>query len=112
MNYKKQIIRIEFKIAEQSSVSDQNDENRKLLINNENISLEDMNNILDTLDNSYKDKKGKWLGSLVTGEGEGKFKDVKPEINLKEIEEEDYLTFNQKVTCFPKDIVDIQMFPQ
>ena len=81
-------------------------------VEDENISLEDMNNILDTLDNSYKDKKGKWLGSLVTGEGEGKFKDVKPEINLKEIEEEDYLTFNQKVTCFPKDIVDIQMFPQ
>ena len=38
-NYKKQIIRIEFKIAEQSSVSDQNDENRNLLINNENISF-------------------------------------------------------------------------
>ena len=38
-NYKKQIIRIEFKIAEQSSVSDQNDKNTNLLINNENISF-------------------------------------------------------------------------
>ena len=38
-NYKKQIIRIEFKIAEQSFVEDQNDENRKPLIKNENISF-------------------------------------------------------------------------
>lgn len=67
--------------------------------------------IMDTLDKSYLDTKTKWKGSLVTGEGDDKFKSIKPSIILPEMTQEDYLTFNQKVTCFPKDIGDLQIFP-
>ena len=72
----------------------------------------EINEIMDTIDKSYIDTKAKWIGSLVTGEGYGTFKSTKAPIKLPEITQEDYLTFNQKVTCFPKDIVDLQMFPQ
>ncbi len=71
----------------------------------------EINDIMDTIDKSYTDIKSEWTGSLVTGEGVDKFKEKKPLIVLPEIKEEDYLTYNQKVTQFPKDPSSFFVFP-
>ena len=71
----------------------------------------DINHILDTLDKSYKDAKAQWIGSLVTGDGVDNFKEKKPIVELPVISEEDYLTYNQKVTQFPKDMKSFMTFP-
>lgn len=71
----------------------------------------EINDIMDTIDNSYTDIKSEWTGSLVNGEGYGKFKEKKPLVVLPEITEEDYVTYNQKITNFPKDLDSFLVFP-
>ena len=77
------------------------------------LSDDDIDNIANTLDRSYQDTKAEWVGSLVTGEADGSFKgkSTKPPIQLPNITNQDYLTFNQKVTHFPKQTSDVSVFP-
>ena len=76
--------------------------------------IEEIDKIMDILDKSYLDTKSEWLGSLVTGEVDSNFDSESKDIPFKlpGVTDEDYLTFNQKVQHFPKDIKDLQTFPQ
>lgn len=75
------------------------------------FNISEIEEIMNTIDKSYTDIKSEWTGSLVTGEGFDKFKKKKPLIVLPEIKEEDYLTYNQKITNFPKDNDSFFVFP-
>lgn len=74
---------------------------------------EAIDTVMDTLDKSYLDMKGEWLGSLVTGEQEMTLHQEKKDapIKLPKIVENDYLTFNQKVINYPENMDSIQSFP-
>ena len=78
-----------------------------------NLTNDDISVISDTLRNSYIDIKSKWIGSLVTGEGEAtsEYSKEKPPIKLAELTQTDVFQFNQKVTHFPKSTEDVQIFP-
>ena len=78
-----------------------------------NLTNDDISVISDTLRNSYTDIKSKWIGSLVTGEGEAtsEYSKEKPPIKLAELTQTDVFQFNQKVTHFPKSTEDVQIFP-
>lgn len=78
-----------------------------------NLTNDDISEISSTLKNSYTDTKSKWIGSLVTGEGEAtsEYSKTEPPIKLPELTQTDILQFNQKVTHFPKSDADVQVFP-
>ena len=86
-----------------------------VLPENDEFTDDAINNVMDTLDKSYLDIKGEWVGSLVTGEQDMTYTPLsqkkEPPIKLPELSREDYLVFNQKVTNFPKDLKSVQDFP-
>lgn len=81
---------------------------------NGNITNEDIDSIVKVINNTYEDSKSEWVGSLVTGEVDPTFssESVIPPINLPEPSQEDYNSFNQKVTNFPEKYSDITDFPE
>lgn len=78
-----------------------------------NLTNDDISEISSTLRNSYTDTKSKWIGSLVTGEGEAtsEYSKTEPPIKLPELTQTDVFQFNHKVTHFPKSKEDVQIFP-
>ena len=82
------------------------------------LSDEEVAMISDTLERSYQDTKAEWVGSLVTGAASptstaalaGGVK-ITPPLKLPNITSQDYLTFNQKITNFPKEKNGLFEFP-
>lgn len=79
-----------------------------------NLTDNEVDQIIQKLDKNYHDVKGEWLGSLVTGEQDTSLVSNSgsiPPIKLPELTEQDKVEFNYKVTHFPKDLKDVQKFP-
>jgi len=78
-----------------------------------NLTAEQINTIADKLDKNYHDIKGEWLGSLVTGKQDISLvsKTATPPIKLPELTDKDKAEFDHKVTHFPKNLSDVQGFP-
>ena len=78
-----------------------------------NLGSEQVAMIADKLDKNYQDIKGEWLGSLVTGDQDPTLvsKTADPPIKLPELTKQDKTVFDYKVTHFPKNLSDVQEFP-
>jgi hypothetical protein len=77
------------------------------------LTPEEVTTIADTLNNSYRDAKAHWVGSLVTGEKDESVAGTAEQapIKLPQVSETDLADYNQKVTHFPKIPQDVTTFP-
>ena len=79
-----------------------------------NLTEGEVDQIIQKLESNYHDIKGEWLGSLVTGKQDTSLvsnSGPMPPIKLPELTMQDKEDFNYKVTHFPKDLKDVQAFP-
>ena len=79
-----------------------------------NLTEDEVYQIIQKLESNYHDAKGKWLGSLVTGKQDTSLvsnSGSEPPIKLKELTKKDKEDFNYKITHFPKELKDVQAFP-